>query len=54
MKSFPNETPFFFSILVKRIIIFVTYLDTMNQELKEWKTWLREAHFPDNIIKTAS
>ena len=43
----------FFSILVKRIIIFVAYLDTMKQGLTEWETWLKESHFPDKIINTA-
>ena len=52
MKSFSNET-LFFSILVKRIIIFVAYLDTMKQRLKEWETWQKESYFPDNMINTA-
>ena len=49
MKSFFNETLIFFSILVKRIIIFVTYPDTMKQRLTERNTWLKESHFPYNI-----
>ena len=52
MKSFSNET-LFFSILIKRIIIFVAYLDTMKQRLTKWETWQKESNFPDNMINTA-